>query len=93
MVFWLLGVLALLAFFAVLSFSMRGEVLQSLQGEVQTCEILGEETPDSLVHATIRAENGSYLIADLDECRPGMLVRVVVKRGALFFNTVYGAER
>lgn len=61
-------------------------------GEVKKCDILGEDNMQSLTHATIRSETGSYIIASLNDCSPGAEVTIVVKRGALYFNTVYAAE-
>ena len=66
--------------------------MQVMKGEVQRCEVLGGGDAESMTHATIRAENGSYLIASLMHCSPGMTVKVFIKRGALYFNTVYAAE-
>ena len=91
-VFWLLGAIVVVVFFAILSYTSKGEVLNRMKGEVQKCEVLGEESMGSLVHATIRSEQGNYIIANLDECSPGMEVNIIVKRGALYFNTVFATE-
>ena len=64
-----------------------------MKGEVQRCEVLGGVKIESFSHATIRAENGSYVIASLENCSPGKKVKVLIKRGALYFNTVYAAEK
>ena len=64
-VFWLLGISLILGFFAILSYTRSGEILDVMEGEVIKCEILGEETVNSLVHATIKSENGIYIIAKL----------------------------
>lgn len=63
-----------------------------MNGEVQKCETLGKEQTKTFVHATIRSEQSAYIIAKLNNCRPGQDVKIIVKRGALYFNTVYFAE-
>ena len=90
---WLSGVFLILCFFAILSFAKNGEVLRTMRGEVQKCEALGEGKMGSLTHATIKSETGSYIIASLIGCRPGAEVTIVIKRGALYFNIVYAAEK
>lgn len=87
----LTGALLLLCFYAMLSFYKSGEVLSTMAGKVQRCEVLGGAS-ESRYHATIQAENGSYLIASLKSCSQGMEVRILIKRGALYFNTLYAAE-
>ena len=64
-----------------------------MKGEVQRCEILGGSKVEPLTHATIKSENGSYIIASLNGCDPGIAVIIIIKRGALYFNTVYTAEK
>ncbi len=86
----LVCVFLLLCFYAVLAFNAQGEVLTTLRGKVERCRVLGGA--ESLQHATIKAENGSYLIASLEHCRAGAEVAVLIKRGALYFNTIYAAE-
>lgn len=90
---WLSGVFLILCFFAILSFAKNGEILGTMTGEVQKCEVLGEAKMGSLTHATIKSETGSYIIASLVSCSPGAEVTIVIKRGALYFNTVYAAEK
>ena len=91
---WLIsGTLLLLGFFAILSFNKNGEVLSVMSGEVQRCETLGGSQTESMSHATIKTDNGSYIIARLGSCSPGVKVSVLIRRGALYFNTVYAAEK
>lgn len=84
------GIFLLLGFYATLSYRSSGEVLRTMSGTVERCEQLGGAA--KLHHATLKAENGTYIIASLAECRPGMKVSILIKRGALYFNTVYAAE-
>jgi hypothetical protein len=88
----ILGALALLCLFAALSFTKSGEVLEVMTGDVQKCEVLGGGTVKTLSHATIKSNNGSYIISSLRDCNPGAEVNIFIKRGALFFNTIYTAE-
>ena len=88
----ILVTLALLCLFAALSFTKSGEVLAVMAGDVQKCEVLGGGTAEKLSHATIKSKNGSYIISSLRDCRPGAEVNIFIKRGALFFNTIYTAD-
>ena len=88
----ILGALALLCLFAGLSFTKSGEVLEVMRGDVQKCEILGGSALAELSHATIKSENGAYVISSLRDCNPGAEVNIFIKRGALFFNKIYTAE-
>jgi len=88
----ILGALAPLCLFAVLCFTKRGDVLEVMQGDVQKCEVLGGGAAGKLSHATIKSKNGSYIISSLRDCNPGAEVNIMIKRGALFFNTIYAAE-
>ena len=90
---WLSGVFLILCVFAILSFVKSGEVLRTMRGEVQNCEVLGEEKMGSLSHATIKSDAGNYIIASLTDCSPGAEVTILIKRGALYFNIVYAAEK
>lgn len=92
MVFWFVGAFVVLVFYASLSYTSKGEILSTMKGEVQRCEVLGEKTANSLLHATIRSEKGDYIIAKLDDCSVGMEVVILVKRGVLYFNTVFSAQ-
>jgi hypothetical protein len=40
-------------------------------------------------HATIKAENGRYIISSLSNYRYGTEVDIYVKRGTLYLNTAY----
>ena len=88
----IVGVLTLLCLFAALCFMKNGEVLEVMTGDVQKCEILGGSAVAQLAHATIKSENGVYVISSLRDCNPGAEVNILIKRGALFFNTIYAAE-
>ena len=87
----LLATALLIAAYAALSFYKSGEVLGSVAGRVERCERLGGAA-QNLFHATIKAEDGRYMIAKLPGCQPGAEVTILLKRGALFFNTVFAAE-
>lgn len=84
-------VILLLMAYGVLCYVKAGEVLQTQSGQVARCEQLGGAR-DKVYHATVRTEKGSYLIAKLATCQPDTVIKVLVKRGALYFNTVYVAE-
>jgi hypothetical protein len=86
------GSLLLLGFFTALCISESGEILEVMVGEVNKCEILGGGNIEGMSHATIKAENGSYIISSLRNCKPGKRTKIYVKRGALYFNTVYATE-
>lgn len=88
----ILVILALLCLFTALSFTKSGEVLAVMTGDVQKCEFLGGGTAEKLPHATIKSKNGSYIIASLRDCSPGAEVNIFIKRGALFFNTIYATQ-
>ena len=90
---WLItSILLLLSFFAFLSFNKNGEIIKSMGGEVQKCTALSGGKPNPLSHATIKTRQGNYIIAALDNCKAGSTVTILIKRGALYFNTVYAAE-
>ena len=90
---WLItSLLLLLSCFALLSFNKNGEVLTSMTGEVQNCSALSGGNGNALAHATIKTQQGNYIIAALNNCKAGTTVTVFIKRGALYFNTVYAAE-
>ena len=89
----LLGALVLLCVFAALSFYKNGETISTMSGEVQKCEVLGGGEVEPLFHATIKTEHGRYVIASLSNCSPGDEVIVSIKRGALYLNTVYAADK
>lgn len=88
----ILATLVLLCLFATLSFTKNGEILEVITGGVQSCEVLGGSTVESLSHATIKTANGSYIISSLRNCSAGAKVNIFIKRGALYFNTIYVAE-
>lgn len=91
---WIIsGAALLLIAFTALSMSKRGETLQELSGEVKKCSVLGGgNNKAQLSHATIKVDDGRYIIASLKNCSPNRKVTVLIKRGELFFNTVYAAE-
>ena len=86
------GFLLLLCLFATLSVYTSGEVLRKMEGNIQKCGILGGNTLETVSHATIRSENGHYIIASSRNCSVGKKVTVLIKRGALYFNTVYAVD-
>lgn len=89
----ILSVLLFLGLYASLSYYNSGEILVTMKGEVQSCEVLGGSRMKSITHATMKSDSGSYIIASLEKCSPGTEVTILIKRGALYFNTVYAAER
>lgn len=89
---WLItSLFLLLSFFALLSFNKNGEILKSMAGQVQKCNALSGGNANALSHATIKTEQGNYIIAALNNCKPDSMVTVFIRRGALYFNTVYDA--
>ena len=86
----LIGSMLILIAYGVLCYMKAGEVLQSQLGTIVRCEQLAGAT-DTVYHATVRTEHGQYLIAKLTDCQSSESINVLVKRGALFFNTVYEA--
>ena len=88
----ILGTVLLLCFFTALCIGKKGEVLGIMSGIVQKCETLGKSNAKVISHATIKLENDSYVISSLKDCNRDMAVNVYVKRGALYFNTLYATE-
>jgi hypothetical protein len=82
----------LLVIFTALCISKSGEILEVMAGEVKKCETLGGGNIEGMSHATIKVENGSYIISSLRSCKPGKITEIYVKRGVLYFNTVYATE-
>lgn len=89
----IVSVILLLSLYATVSISRSGETIKIIQGEVKKCNLLGGGKEESIPHATIKTEMGSYLISSLKGCNPGEKVNVFIKRGALYFNTIYVAEK
>jgi hypothetical protein len=90
---WIIvGFLLILGFYTTLCISKRGEVLNVIAGEVQKCDTLGGAKMEGISHATIKTENGKYIISSLRNCIRGMSAEIYVKRGALYFNSVYASE-
>lgn len=87
----LLAIVLLLGGYGTLAYLKRGEVLHVQPGVVTQCVRLGG-ADSSRFHATIKAETGSYIIAELADCRADREVSVLIRRGALYFNTVYAAQ-
>jgi len=86
------SIILLLLSFTVFAMMKEGETLRVMGGQVQRCESLGGGKMESIQHATIRAEDGSYVIASLKNCRADAEVSILIKRGILYFNTVFAAE-
>lgn len=91
-VYWIAAAVLVVVSFAVLSFTSQGEVIETIGGTVQKCDVLGGNTSNSLIHATIKSEDGRYIIASLPQCNKDMSVDIEIVRGALYFNTVYSAR-
>ena len=91
---WLLLLAVLfLCFIIVFAINSNGEVLRVIKGDIHTCEYLGGGKAGSIPHATIKTEHGHYVTAGVDGCSPGKRVNILVKRGVLYFNTIYVAEK
>jgi hypothetical protein len=73
--------------------SKNGETIQVIEGRVQSCEYLGGNKHDPKPHATIKTETGSYVTALLPNCKRGLDVNILVKRGVFYFNSVFFAEK
>lgn len=90
---WIIsGIFLLLCFFTILCVSKSGEILKVMEGEVKKCDILGSGNVELMSHATIKVESGGYVISSLRSCNPGAGVKIYVKRGVLYFNTVFATE-
>ena len=87
----LLAVALLLMGYGTLAYLKSGEVLHRQAGVVTQCVRLGG-ADSARFHATIKTESGSYIIAELADCRADRAVSVLTRRGALYFNTVYSAQ-
>lgn len=85
--------LMLLSFYIVICIRSSGDTLEQMTGVIEQCVILGGNTRDRLSHATIKVDSGSYLISSVSECRVGERINVFVKRGMLYFNSIYVAEK
>lgn len=72
--------------------SKKGETIRVIEGSVQSCETLGGIKRDPKPHATIKTATGSYVTALLPNCKRGLDVNILVKRGAFYFNPVFFAE-
>ncbi|ARN74022.1 hypothetical protein [Oceanicoccus sagamiensis] len=91
---WLIAIaLILLSLFAFLSYSKSGEVRNTLSGQIKKCEVLRGSSTEPLSHATIEDQTGNYIIASVADCKAGADVTIFIQRGALYFNTVFAAER
>ncbi len=88
----ILGSLLFLGLYAVLCMSKHGERLDIIAGEVQQCDTLGGGKIEGMSHATIKTEDGSYIISTLRNCQAGIKTEIYINRGALYFNTVYATE-
>ena len=87
----LLAIAVLLIGYGTLAWQNSGEVLHTQAGVVKQCVRLGG-ADSARFHATIKTDSGSYIIADLPDCRADRDVSVLTRRGALYFNTVYSAQ-
>jgi hypothetical protein len=84
--------LLILGFYTSLCISKHGEVLNVIAGEVQKCDTLGGTKMEGMSHATIKTADGKYIISSLKNCVPATSTEIHLKRGALYFNTVYASE-
>lgn len=91
---WIIIITALfLSAYLAICIRSNGETLQVLSGVVEKCDLLGGSGATPVSHATIKTETGGYIISSVSECGPGARVNIYIKRGALYFNTVYAAEK
>lgn len=91
---WLvLGVALFFFSYAMLAIDKNGEILKVIKGDIQGCEYLAGGGIEPMPHATIKTENDTYVTTIFQDCRSGTKVNVFVKRGILYFNTVYIAEK
>ncbi len=86
------SIVIILCLFAALSSAKRGEILQVKAGVIEKCDTLSGGQGQSMTHATIKDEDGNYVIASLQPCIPDANVSLFIKRGALYFNTVFAAK-
>ena len=70
-----------------------GETLEVMNGVIEKCEILGGRKTDNISHATIKLESGNYIISSVSGCAVGADVNIYRNRGALYFNSIYVAEK
>lgn len=70
----------------------NGETLKVMTGVIEKCAVLGGKSAEAHSHATIKTRSGSYLISSVSNCSVGSDVTIYVKRGILYFNTIYVAE-
>lgn len=82
----------LLGIYATLCIIKKGERLDVMIGEVQQCDTLMGSTLEGMSHATIKTQDGNYIIATLRNCAVGLTTEIYINRGALYFNTVYTTE-
>lgn len=85
-------VIFLLGSYVALCVYGSGKTLKVMEGVVEHCGLLGGNNIQIISHATIKTELGAYIISSLSECRSGAAVTISVKRGILFFNSIYAAE-
>jgi hypothetical protein len=91
---WVIAIIVLLlGSYVALCVSGSGETLKVISGFVERCEILGGNSAELFSHATIKTEAGGYIISSLSDCVPGAEVNISIKRGILYFNTIYTAEK
>lgn len=85
----LLAAVVLLGAVTAFFIDKKGETLRVIDGRIQRCEYLGGGGAEAVPHATIKTEQGRYLIMPIEPCTPGTSVKVFVNRGVFYFNTVY----
>ncbi len=89
----ILATALLLSCYGALCMYSKGETLAVKQGIIEKCELLGGGQSELISHATIRTESGAYLISSITDCETGAAVNIFIKRGILYFNSVFAAEK
>ncbi|EIF44599.1 MAG: hypothetical protein ACJA1T_000016 [Zhongshania aliphaticivorans] len=82
----------ILGVYVAICITANGETLKVMTGVIEKCAVLGGKSAEAHSHATIKTSSGSYLISSVSSCSVGSDVTIFVKRGILYFNTIYVAE-
>lgn len=92
--YWVLFLAVCLIGFMAIFFSPRNEeTLRVIKGEIQGCGYLDGGGEEPVLHATIKTEDNTYIKTAFQDCLSGKKVNVLVKRGMLYYNRVYVAEK
>ncbi|WP_320838211.1 hypothetical protein [Zhongshania sp.] len=84
--------MVILGAYVAMCITGNGETLKVMTGVIEKCAVLGGKSAEAYSHATIKTSSGSYLISSVSSCSAGRDVNIFVKRGILYFNTIYVAE-